>query len=142
MKMDLHNNIAVVRAISPVAIGTTGTGKTSGVLDTAGYSGVEFVASYGTITSTTAVFTAILTESTATGSGFTSVADSDLLGTEAAFVPAVGTRVSGSNKNCVKKLGYVGNKRYLKIQVYSAATATTPIGVDMLLHSPRTAPTS
>lgn len=142
MKFDLHNNIVASRAISPVAIGTTGTGKTSGVLDTAGYNGVEFVASYGTITSTTAVYTAILKECSTTGGTFTSVADSDLLGTEAAFVPAVGTRVSGSNKNCVKKLGYIGKERYLKIQVYSAATAGTIIGVDMLLHSPRNAPTS
>jgi hypothetical protein len=142
MKMDLHNNLYAIRAISPIAIGTTGTGKTSGVLDTLGYSGVEFIGSYGTITSTTAVYTAILKECATTGGTFTSVADSDLLGTEAAFVPAAGTRTSGTTKNVTKRLGYIGNQRYLKIQVYSAGTAGTIVGVDMLLHSPRSAPTS
>ena len=36
---DLHNNINVIRSISPVAVGTTGTGKTGTVIDLQGVRG-------------------------------------------------------------------------------------------------------
>ncbi len=143
MKFDLHNNIYAIRAISPVAVGTTGTGKTSTIIDTAGYNGVEFLVDYGTVTATNAVFTVLLTEANTTGATFTSVADTDMLGTEsAAGLAAASTRTSGVSKNVTKRLGYVGNSRYLKIKVSSTVTATTPIAATALLHSPRNAPTS
>jgi hypothetical protein len=40
---DMHNNVKVLRVISPVAIGTTGTGKTGKIIDRQGYGGVEFL---------------------------------------------------------------------------------------------------
>lgn len=141
MQRDLHHNITVARAISAVAIGTTGTGKTSGIVDRAGYEGVEFIFNYGTITATNAVFTPLLTECDTTGGSFTSVADVDMLGTEAAAgLGATSSRVSGVSKNVNKKLGYIGAKRYLKVKVSSTVTAGTPVGIDALLHSPRHAP--
>mgnify|MGYP000110676172 CR=1 FL=1 len=54
---DLHNNIRRKRSISPVAIGTTGTGKTGVIVDTAGFESVEFEFDYGTITATNATIT-------------------------------------------------------------------------------------
>lgn len=141
MQRDLHHNVTVARAISAVAIGTTGTGKTSVIVDRGGYQGVEFIFNYGTITATNAVFTALLTECDTTGGSFTSVADADMLGTEAAAgLGATASRVSGVSKNVNKKLGYIGAKRYLKIKVSSTVTAGTPIGVDALLHSPNHGP--
>lgn len=143
MKRDLHNNVKVLRAISPVAIGTTGTGKTSTIIDTLGYEGLEFVIDYGTVTATSAVYTVLLTECATTGGSFTSVADADMLGTESsAGLAAASTRTSGTTKNVSKKLGYVGDTRYVKIKVSSTVTATTPIAVTALLHHPRTAPVS
>lgn len=140
---DLHNNAYIVRAISPVAIGTTGTGKTSTIIDTRGYHGLEFVISYGTVTATSAVYTVLMTECDTTGGSFTSVADADMLGTEAlAGLGATTPRTSGVSKNVTKKLGYVGNKRYVKLKVSSTITATTPISVDAILHHPQITPTS
>lgn len=144
MMRDLHHNVTVARAISAVAIGTTGTGKTSNFIDRAGYQGVEFIFNYGTITATNAVFTPVLTECDTTGGTFTSVADADMIpnsgGEVAAGVGATATRTSGSSKNATRKLGYIGAKRYLKVKVASTVTAGTPIGVDALLHSPNHAP--
>lgn len=143
MKFDIHNNIYAVRAISPVAIGTTGTGKTSAAIDTAGYNGVEFLVNYGSVTATNAVFTVLLTECATTGGSFTSVADTDLIGTEsAAGLAAASARTSGTTKNVTKRVGYIGNQRYVKIKVSSTVTAGAIIGADALLHSPRNAPTS
>lgn len=138
---DLHNNSRALRVVSPVAIGTTGTGKTGAVIDRQGYGGVEFVVSYGTVTATNAVFTVVVKEGDATGS-LTSVADADLLGTEAlAGLPAA-VRTSGSTKNVTKRVGYIGNKRYVNASISSTVTAATPIGIDAILHNPQLAPTS
>lgn len=121
---DLHSNIRVTRAISPVALGTTGTGKTSVVLDRAGYDSVEFIIGVGTVTATNATVTPVLKECATSNGSFTSVADADLLGTEsAAGVAAAATRTSGTSKNVTKKLGYRGNKRYLTLGLVNTVSA-------------------
>lgn len=143
MMRDLHDNIAISTAgVNSVAIGTTGTGKTTGAVDLGGYNGVSFLIDYGAITSTTGVFTVLMTECDTTGGSFTSVADADLFGTESAAGLAAATRVDDSTKNVNKRLGYKGNKRYVKVKVSSTGTAGTPISIVPVLHTPRHAPTS
>lgn len=139
MKTDLHNNIAARRVISPIAVGTTGTGKTGVIIDRMGYGAVEFLLSFGAITATNAVFTATMKEGDAT-SAMTSVADADLLGLEANCVPATGTRTSGSNMNVTKRIGYKGIKRYVQMSLKSTVTAAAVIGVDAILGKPELAP--
>lgn len=138
---DLHNNSRALRVVSPVAIGTTGTGKTGVVIDRQGYGGVEFIVSYGTVTATNAVFTVVVKEGNATGS-LTSVADADLLGTEALAGLGAAVRTSGSTRNVTKRVGYIGNKRYVNASISSTVTAGTPIAIDAILHNPQLAPTS
>lgn len=137
---DLHNNSRALRVISPVAVGTTGTGQTGKVIDRQGYGGVEFICSYGSITATGAVFTATVKEGDVTGT-LTSVADGDLLGTELlAGVAATTTRTSGVSKNVVKRVGYRGNKRYVNCSIKSTATAGTIVSCEAILHSPSVMP--
>jgi hypothetical protein len=139
---DLHNNVKVQRVISPVAIGTTGTGQTGKIIDRQNYGGVEFVLDYGTITATTALYTVTVKEGDVTGT-LTSVADADLLGTELlAGVGATASRVSGTSKNVSKRIGYKGTKRYVQVNVKSTTTATTPIAVTAVLFNPNVAPVS
>jgi hypothetical protein len=139
---DLHNSIRAVRGISPIAIGTTGTGKTSKVIDRQGYGGVEFVLDFGTITSTAAVFSVTVLEGDTTGA-LTSAADKDLLGTEAlAGVGAANPRTSGDSMNCARRIGYIGSKRYVACKIVSTATAGTPISCDAILFNPAVAPTA
>jgi hypothetical protein len=139
---DLHGSITATRVVAPVAIGTTGTGKTGAIIDTAGYGGVEFIVGYGTVTATNAVFTVVMKEGDVTGT-LTSVADADMLGTELlAGLAAASTRTSGVSKNVAKRVGYRGNKRYVNLSVSSTVTAGTPVGITALLHSPNVAPTS
>lgn len=138
---DLHNNSRAMRVISPVAVGTTGTGQTGKVIDRQGFFGVELICSYGSITATAAVFTVTVKEGDATGS-LTSVADADLLGTELlAGVAAAATRTSGTSKNVVKRVGYKGNKRYVNASIKSTTTAGTIISCSALLYSPSDMPT-
>lgn len=137
---DLHNNIKALTAIKPVAVGTTGTGQVGKVLDRRGYQSVEFLISYGAITATNATFTPTVKEGDVTGT-MTSVADADLLGTEAgAGIAASTPRASGSNMVVTKRLGYRGTKRYVQLNLKSTITAATIISAQALLGHPELAP--
>jgi hypothetical protein len=132
MSRDLYSRVLVQRVISPVAIGTTGTGQTGKVIDRRGYDGVLFAIAYGTITATNATYTVTVKEGDATGT-MTSVADTYLRGTEVLAVPTTGTRTSGTTKNVTKQVGYVGVKPYVTVNVKSTVTAGTIVGVDAIL---------
>jgi len=139
---DLHDNSHVKRVISPVAVGTTGTGLTGKIIDRQGYGGVEFLIHYGAATATGYTNTITVLEGDTTGA-LTSVADADLLGTEAyASMPVQATaRTSGTGINVTKSVGYKGNKRYVTVKEVPTVTAAAIIGVDAILHSPEAAPT-
>lgn len=130
---DLYSGLNVIRAIAPVAVGTTGTGQTGKVIDRKGYVGpVLFDIAYGTITATNATLTVTIKEGDVTGT-LTSVADADLINTESAAGIAAGTpRTSNSNKLVAKKIGYKGGKRYVQVNIKSTITAGTIIAANAI----------
>lgn len=140
MRKDLHNNTKVVKAISPVAVGTTGAanGVLSGILDRKQdgdyYRSAEFLWGSGASATVADIVTPVIFESATTGGAFTSVADADLIGTEEAKTLAAG--------GVVGQVGYRGNKRYLKIKLYGIGTATALVDAKMLLGHPDIAPTN
>lgn len=136
---DSHNTMKVTRAISPVALGTTGTGKTSVVIDRAGYEGVEFIYGVGAVTATNATVTPVMKECSTSNGSFTSVADADLLGTESAIGQAA-TRTSGVSKNVTKRVGYRGSKRYLTIGLVNTVSAGIIGHADAILTNPLNGP--
>ena len=139
---DLHTVVRTAVVVAPVAVGTTGTGKTGKVIDTQGYGGVEFLVAYGTVTATNAVFTVTALEGSVTGT-LTSIASGDLQGTTLlAGLAAAATRTSGVSKNLTKRLGYLGSKRYVSMNISSTVTAGTPVSITALLHTPNVAPTA
>lgn len=138
---DLHNNCKQVLAINPVALGATGA-ITGAIIDRKGYGGVEFIVSYGSVTTTGTVVTATLKEGDVTGT-LTSVADADLLGTETLVSLAAGARVAGTGKEVAKRLGYKGDQRY--VQLTLTGTGTTSVGIVgavAVLTNPNVAPVS
>ncbi len=131
---DLHNNIKVVHAITPDAVGTTGAanGKLSSVIDRQGFESVEFAFSSGASAFVADTITPIVYESdTATSAGFAAAADADLVGAETALTLTAAK--SG-------KVGYKGNKRYVGLRLYGLGTATAIVSAVALLGNPRTAP--
>jgi hypothetical protein len=136
---DLHNNVDIVAVVPSIAVGTTGTGQTGSVIDTRGYDAVELAINYGAITATAATFTVTVLEGDVTGT-MTSVATADLLGTESAAGLAAATRTDGSTEKVAKRIGYIGSKRYLRVDVESTATAGTPVGVVAVLAKAARAP--
>lgn len=138
---ELHSNIKQVQAIIPAAIGANAT-KTGPVIDRAGYGGVEFIAAYGSVTTTGTVATLVIKEGDVTGT-MTSAADADLLGTEALASLAAGTRVAGTGKEVTKRVGYKGTKRYVQaLVVQTGVTSVGCVSVDAILFNPSTAPVS
>jgi len=138
---DLHNNMRTRTTIAPVAIGANAT-KTGIVIDRQGYGGVEFVMSYGSVTTTGTIVTIVAKEGDATGT-MTSIADTYLLGTEVLASLLAGARVAGTGKEVTKRLGYVGNKRYVSVDaVQTGTTSVGCVGVAVVLHSPYNAPTT
>lgn len=138
---DLHHNIDPRRVIAPVAIGANAT-KTGKIIDRSGYFGVEFLASYGAVTTTGTVVTLVCFEGDVTGT-MTSVADADLLGTEAlASLLATTPRTSGVSKNVTKKLGYKGSKRYVRVDaVQTGVTSVGCVAVEAVLFNAAVLPT-
>lgn len=132
---DFHKNIKIVHTVKPVAVGTTGIagGQLSGVVDRRGYESVEFVVQSGGSASAADTVNMVVYESDATGSGFASVADADLIGSETAL-----TLSTSAGKS--KSVGYRGNKRYLKIRVYGLGTATALVAATTILARPNIAP--
>jgi hypothetical protein len=116
--MDLHNNIKVSRAISPVAAGTDNTAYVSEILDTSNFSANELVIAIGANTDADATFTVLIEEGDNSAlSDNSAVADADLLGTEALASWTYG------DDNETRKIGYKGTKRYIRATV-------TPAGND------------
>ena len=133
----MQESVKAQRVIAPTAIGANAT-KTGKIIDRAGYGGVEFVASYGAVTTTGTIVTLVAFEGDVTGT-MTSIADANLIGTELlASLPVQATaRTSEVGKNVTKRLGYKGGKRYVRVD--AVGTGTTSVGcvsVEALLFNP------
>jgi hypothetical protein len=130
---DMHNNISVLHAITPAAVGTTGIagGKLSGALDRRGFETVEFIYSSGASATVADTITPVIYEGDTTNGSFTSVAAADLLGSETALTLTAAK---------TGRVGYGGNKRYLKIRLFGTGTATAVVAASAILGKPAIAP--
>jgi hypothetical protein len=113
---DLHNNIKVESGLNISSI-TTNTTTAGSIIDMQGYGSLEFIIRSGTLTDGT--YTPLVEEGAVSNlSDATAVADADLLGTEAAaaFV--------STDDNTIKKIGYIGAKRYVRLSLVSTSVTT------------------
>ena len=134
---DLASNIDVKRVISPVSVADN-TAQVGQIIDRRGFDSVTFLIATGSVADADTTFTVLLEESDDSGmSGGNAVADADLIGTEA----LAGFQFDDDNE--CRKLGYVGNKRYLRLTITPANNASAAIlaAVAVLGH-PSLAPTA
>lgn len=136
----LQENIKAMLALAAVAAGATGT-SAGKIIDRKGYNGVEFLVGYGAISTTGSAVAIIIKEGDVTGT-LTSVADGDLIGTEALAGVAAGTpKTSGVSQNVVKRIGYKGLKRYVQLSFTNSGTTSAGlVWADAVLHNPEGAP--
>lgn len=116
---DAVNQLDAAVAIAAVAINTDTT-TASAAIDLQGCEGALILIHSGVIAGTTGqnVYTPLITECDTSGGSFTAVADADLINTEAS---AVQDAITDST---VKKIGYKGTKRYIKVSIVSTAFTT------------------
>lgn len=110
MTTDLHSNLSVVQTLAPAA--RTASEDGAGV-DLANADGALVEIATGAITDGTHT---IEIQESDDDSTYTAVADADLIGTE----PAIGS----ADDNKVYTIGYLGNKRYIRVSV-TVANATS-----------------
>ncbi len=109
---DLANGIEVRRAISPVAATTDNTAYVSQIIDLSGFGMLVFAIILGALADADATFTVLVEHGDdANLSDAAAVSDANLTGTEA----AAGFTFADDNK--VRKIGYVGSKRYVRLTV-------------------------
>jgi hypothetical protein len=134
---DLHNNIDIKRAISPVSVADN-TAQVSQILDTRGYESIELVIATGSIADADATFVVLIEDGdSATLTDAAAVSDTFLLGTEA----LAGFQFDDDNE--CRKIGYVGGKRYVRATITPANNASAALlsAVWVLGHA-RTAPSA
>ena len=115
---EIHNDIHVVPLIVPVAARTDNSAIVSAIIDTASYNACEFVLVTGGNTDANATFAVTVDEGDASNlSDAVAVTDTKLVGTL-----ALAGFTFADDSEC-RKLGYIGNKRYVRLTV-------TPSGND------------
>ena len=132
---DLHNSIEVLVALNQTIINVTGT-TNGNVIDRYtedGYESLEFLIHVGA--NTAGSYTVNVQDGAASDlSDAADVAAAGLLGAEPTF--------DSADDNVVKKVGYIGEQRYVRIQIVAtvAATGADSISALAVLGHPRHGP--
>jgi len=113
---DIHNNLGAVVALNIGAI-SSNTTTNGAIVDTQGFEAVEFFIQSGTLTDGS--YAPTVTEGNASDlSDGSATAAGDLLGTLA------GATFAATDDNAVKKIGYKGGKRYVRLNIVSTGVTT------------------
>ncbi len=128
---DLHNNIKVSTVLAPAIIDSDTTTEGE-IIDTQGFESLEFVLQTGELTD--GAFAAVLNDSDADDmTGEAVVAAAGLIGSLPDF--------DDSEGDTVKRVGYRGSKRYVRLDVVSTTTTDGGlVGAIAIQSNPRNAP--
>lgn len=132
---DIHNTLKLTRVISPISQAGN-VAMVGAIIDRQGFTSLEFAVTLGTVTTAGTTYTALLEEGSASDlTGSNVVAGEDLIGT-AALASFVDSEV-----NTTKKLGYKGNKRYVRLTMTPAGnTAASTMAAIAIQGRPAIAP--
>lgn len=108
---DLHNNIAIANALSGATIATNTTTDGAAV-DCQGFDAAEIIVRSSAWTD--GAYAVSLVECDTSGGAYTAVAAAQVLG--------AGQSIGAANT--VKKIGYLGSKRFIKVRITSTGTTS------------------
>ena len=113
---DLYNNIEVRRGFSPAAAVTDNTAYVSEIIDMRGFKSLVWEIVLGEIADADVTFTVLMEAGDDSGlSDAADVVDAQMDPTEAVAAPLFGS------DDTVRKIGYVGEKRYVRLTITPAA---------------------
>lgn len=121
---ELVNQIQVKRALSPVSGAGDNTAQVSQIIDRQGYDSLTFLIATGALADADATFTVLVEDGDAANlSDNAAVVDAELIGQSvgSASTPEVLAGFIFSDDDQVRKIGYIGNKRYVRLTITPAA---------------------
>lgn len=119
---DMANGLQLKRVLSPVSGAGDNTAQVGQIIDRQGYDSLTYLILLGSLADADATFAALLEESDDSGmSGATTVADADMISQTVGTVPLTAASFQFDSDNQVRKVGYVGNKRYTRLTLTPAA---------------------
>lgn len=138
---DFANNIQVKRVLSPVSVGDD-TPQVGQIIDRQGYEALTYIIATGSLADADATFGVLLEESDAANmAGANPVADADIISQTPGAVPEAAAGFQFDDDNEVRKLGYIGNKRYTRLTITPANNASGALlSAIAVLGHPQTAP--
>ena len=141
---DLISNIQVKRAISPVS-SADNTALVSQIIDRQGYDSLAFLIAIGSIGDADATFAVLVEHDDAAGFGTAAaVADADLVSQTNGTAPEAAAGFQFDDDNEVRKIGYLGSKRYVRLTITPTGNSGTPsaalIAALAVLGNPEHAP--
>lgn len=138
---DSISNIQVKTAIAPIAVADN-TAQVSAIIDRAGYGSLALIIATGVLADADATF-AVLVEhgNQANLSDAAAVPDTALLSQTPGTAPETAAAFNFGDDNEVRKIGYVGSKRYVRLTITPSGNAgSAPIAAVAVLGHPDIAP--
>jgi hypothetical protein len=138
MMTDLFSSIEIRRLLSPDEGAGSNTARVSEIIDTANYTQLVFAVMTGALADADATFAVLVEYGDDSGlSDAAAVPDDYLIGTEA------GAGLTFADDDEVRKIGYIGPKRYVRLTVTPANnTGAWDVGALAILGRPRKGPRS
>lgn len=140
---DFISNIQVKTAIVPAVV-TDNTAQVSSIIDRRGYESAAFLIATGTLSDSDTTVTALLEEGDdASLSDAAGVADADMVSQTVGTAPEAAASFTFSDDAEVRKIGYIGTKRYLRLTLTPANnTGNIPVAALAVLANPTMKPVS
>lgn len=138
---DMAHNVQVKRIISPASVADD-TAQAGQIIDRLGYDSLTYIISTGDIADANATFAVLLEESDAANmAGANAVDDADMISQTAGAAPEAAAGFQFDDDNEIRKLGYIGHKRYTRLTVTPSGNASAAlISAVAVLGHPHVAP--
>ena len=138
---DMANSIQVKRVLSPVSVADN-TAQVGQIIDRLGYDSLTYIIALGSIADADMTATVLLEEGDAANlSDAAAVADADMISQTSGTAPETAAGFRFDDDDEVRKLGYIGNKRYTRLTITPAANASAALlGAVAVLGHPHSAP--
>ena len=138
---DMAHNIQVKRVLSPVSVADT-TAQVGQIIDHLGFESATYIINLGSIADADMTAVVLLEEGDASNlSDATAVADADMISQTAGTAAETAAAFQFDSDNQVRKLGYVGFKRYTRLTITPAANSSAALmSAVCVLGDPNSAP--
>lgn len=120
-------NFIEKRVLSPVSV-SDNTAQVGQIIDHQGYDSATYVIATGSIADADVTFTVLLEESDDSGmSPASAVADADMVSQTNGTAPETAAAFQFDDDNEVRKIGYIGSKRYTRLTITPANNTSAAV---------------